>query len=453
MAVQGGDAEMKKDLGHFLDQLRVQPAEAVIEVDRPVVRDGQLADVVKSAEDAGNPVMLFTDVVGSELPVVSGLYASRERIAVALGVPPERATETYLRALANPVPTNTVTEAPVHEVVRTGEAVDLDELPIITHAPLDAGRYITAGVGIVRDPESGAVNAGIYRLQVVGRNLLTVGADPDHDLGMIISRAAQTGRRVPFAVVIGHHPAFTLASQADVPLTTDSLEVAGALLGEPLDVTGARTIDMPVPADAEIVLEGEIDPRDQRHDGPFGEFTYYYGSGEAPVFTVTALTRRAQAVYVDLHNAHVEHRCLFIHPGSEARLHQRVAEVAPSLVRVHMPFSGAGLAGIVVLREPGPGEARAALSAALEHDRLMLKHVIAVDEDVDPADLDQVVWALSTRFQGDRDLVVIDGAEGLSLDPSSRRADGSHRTTKLGFDATAAPEVRLMPRADLLHEH
>jgi 2,5-furandicarboxylate decarboxylase 1 len=438
-----------KDLRSYIQDLQNAQPETVVRVLNSVDPAHGLAEMVKLAEDKGNPVFVFEKVNGSALPVISGLYASRERVALALGVPAERATQHYLQCLTTGRPTQRTQYAPVRKCLQLGQEVNLSDLPVVTHAPLDSARYITAGVGLARDPETSAVNAGIYRLQILDRNHFTVGADADHDLGQLIAEAGKRGQTVPFAVVIGHHPAFTLASQGGHPRSVDSLGIAGSLLGESLRVVPGLTVDFDVPADAEIVIEGFITPAETAHDGPFGEFTYYYGEGSAPVCTATAIYRRNDAIYVDLHNAHVEHRCLFIHPGSEARLHAAVHKVAPSLTRVYMPFSAAGLHAVVVLRNPVVGEVAATVKAAFDHPGLMLKQVTVVDDDIDPADPDQVNWALATRFQADADLMLFECQDGLSLDPSSLRVDGTRRTTKLGLDATAALHLRDFPRADV----
>lgn len=444
----------RKDLRTYLKQVMNHPDIDVVHVLEHVDRDQQLADVVKLAEKENNPIFIFEDVSESELPVVSGLYASRNRIAAALGVEsPEETVPAYLHGLKNPVPTKRVRKAPVHEVILENDDIDLGLLPIVRHTAHDSGRYITAGVGLVREPSSGVINAGIYRMQIIDEKRLTVYAVPTHDLGVIISKARKSGRRIPFAVVIGHHPAFTLASQADVPADkVDSLEVAGALLGNPLEVIPARTVPLDVPANAEIVIEGYIDPRDTLPDGPFAEFTYYYGAGESvPILTVESITMRHDAMYVDVHNAHVEHRCLFMHPGYEARLYERVKSVAPSLHAVEMPFDGAGMLGIISFREPEDGEVERGMLAALQHEKMFLKHVVAVDHSVDISDLGQITWAVMTHFQADRSLISLDGP-GFPLDPSSLREDGKHVTRKLGFDATTPAHMKEAPLANLLQD-
>lgn len=393
--------------------------------------------------------MLFTAVQGATMPVVSGLYACRERIALALGTSEAAAVDHFLACLRSPLPTELTQSARVQTKRYVGNDALLTRLPILTHAPLDAGPYITAGVGVARDPASGAINTGIYRLQVVGPRHFTVGADPEHDLGKLIKQARERGEHLPFAVVLGHHPAFTLASQADAPLSVDSYGIAGALLGAPLSVVRALTIDLPVPADAEIVIEGVIRPEALMKDGPFAEFSYHYGQGRAAVCEVTAITHRPDPYYVAIHNAHAEHRCLFIFPGSEARLLDRLRSNLSCPVKgVHIPICTAGMQAHIALVDASREQAEHALRIALDHENLLVKHAIAVDQDIDPAHLEEVMWAVATRYQADRDLLLLPHREALSVDPSAHRADGASHTTKMGLNACLGPTLRQFPRGD-----
>lgn len=438
-----------KDLRSYLAEVQAHSSIAFERIDEPVRRDKGLSARVKAAESRGNPVMVFSAADGSSMPVISGLHACRERVALALGVAEADAVEHFLACLRRPVPVAWRDAGPVQEVCLSGAQARLDRLPILTHAPLDSGPYITAGVGVVRDPESGAINTGIYRLQVLGPGHFTVGADIDHDLGRLISDARDRRQNLPFAVILGHHPAFTIASQADVPMSVDSYEIAGALLGEPLQVVKGRTIDLPVPADAEIVIEGIIEPDHQVGDGPFSEFTYHYGTGRASVCRVTAITHRKDAYYVDIHNAHVEHRCLFIFPASEATLLERLRKTVSCRVKsVHIPFSGAGMHANVALVDANDAEAAKALGAALDHEKLLVKHAVAVDQDIDPANPEEILWAIATRYQADRDTILRTRCNALSVDPSARRDGGEAYTTKVGVNACLGKALDRFPRAD-----
>ena len=263
------------DLRSFIEEA-ADAGEPVIRIERQVNPVHELSAVVKAFERQGNPILVFESVEGSELPVVDGVFGSRERIALALGVDVRSLTESYIERLAHPLEPEPVVEARAQDVVNT-QAVDLGALPICVHAPLDAGRYITSGVCLARDPESGAVNSGIYRIMVKGKDRVTLSVDPGDDLARILTGARERGESVDVAIVVGGHPAIAVASQAKIPIEIDSLAVTGALLGTPIRVHDAVTVNLPVPADADVVIEGRVRTTPGEHEGPFGEFSYYYG--------------------------------------------------------------------------------------------------------------------------------------------------------------------------------
>jgi 2,5-furandicarboxylate decarboxylase 1 len=439
------------DLGGYLEQLR--SLHQLVDVRKPVSGEFELSAVVKALEPAGAPAVLFSDVTGSELPVVSGLFGTRERIALALGVPVREAHDHVLGCIRRPVPVARCSgNAPVQEVVQTGADVDLDALPIGVHSKDDAGRYLTAAVTLARDPGTGRTNTGIYRLMATGRNQLTVNAAPDHDLGRILAAATAAGRDVEVAIVVGHHPTYAIGSQLKHDTWTDSHEVVGALLGRPLEVVPAVTVDLEVPAYAEIVLEGVVRTSQVVPEGPFGEFTYYYGAARAPVCEITAVTRRREAVFHDLHPTHAEHRCLWLYPGREARLLEAVRASVPGTRAVRIPFHGGSLSAYLSIDKRHESDGKQALLAAFARDHF-LKHVIVVDGDIDVLDDDEVLWALNVRFQAGADLVQLPNAKGIRMDPSAVKLQVGGRpqavTDKLGFDATRPIATEFPERADL----
>ena len=426
--------------------------EPVRRVAREVSIDRELCAVVKSLEERGNPVLLFERVTESPLPVIVGVTASRQRIGRALAQPVGRCVEHLLEQIERPLSPRQVGSAPVQEVILRGETADVGSLPIGVHSPDDAGRYITSGVLLVRDPASGATNGGIYRTMVKDARRLTVNIAPQHDLAVILN-AAPGGKPIDCAIVIGGHPTLTIASQAKNPRSVDTLALAGALQGSPLETVRGVSIDLDVPAHAEIVIEGRIRPDRREGEGPFGEFTYYYGSAQGWIFEVTAITHRADAIYVDLHPAHVEHRCLWLFPGREARLLALLRAGVPAVRAVRLPFHGAGLSAYVALGKHQEGDAQRALLLALSSDTY-IKHAFVVDEDIDIFDDEEILWALNVRFQADRDLIVAPRFKGVRMDPSGydyldRGAPGTI-VTKAGFDMTMPVSRPYGPRADVL---
>jgi 2,5-furandicarboxylate decarboxylase 1 len=442
------------DLRSFLAHLESVPGERVARVPRRVSSVHELSAVVKLMETRGNPVLLFEDVDGLGIPVVCGLFATRKRVAMALGTTPERATETFLGLLDKQATPLQVSGGPVQEVRLTGGDASLKRLPIPVHAPKDGGPYITAGVCLVRDPVSGAHNAGIYRMMVQAEDRMTVDTDPAHDLGKVIQWGMERSAPVDVAIVIGGHPALHVASQAKVPIWVDSLGLMGSLLGRPVPVTRCISVDLEVPAHAEIVIEGQIVPGQRMAEGPFGEFSYYYGaSPRSPVCMVTAITHRRDPIYLDIHPTHSDHRCLWLFPGREARLLAMLRQAIPGVQGVHLPLDGAGMVACISLDKAHDGDVRRALMIALSSD-VYLKHAMIFDPDINIYDLGHVLWALAVRFQADTDLMVVPFSRGFQEDPSSyslaSRLQRGGLTTKTGFDATAPLGAPHAERADVL---
>jgi 2,5-furandicarboxylate decarboxylase 1 len=278
---------------------------------------------------------------------------------------------------------------------------------------------------------------------------VTVGTGTD--LRAIIEEAHADGRTVEFAAVVGHHPAFQVSSQAKIPRTVDSLEIAGAMLQEPLAVVRGETVDLPVPACAEIVLEGRIQPGAVEPDGPFGESPRYYESGWGYVLEVTAILHRRDAIYLDINNVHGEHTCLSVFPAREAQLLSALRSAYPHVRAVRIPTRTAGMHAHISVDPLRDGEAKQILMVALGAIP-RLKHAVAVNTDVDISVDESVLWALATRFQGDRDLFVAPYVSGTSMDPSSYTLDDRYSPgelrTQIGFDATLPVGVRFRERAD-----
>jgi 2,5-furandicarboxylate decarboxylase 1 len=436
--------------------------EQIVRVSREVSPDLELTSIVKLLERRGNPVVYFENVKGSKLPVVAGVNGTRNRIAIAIGTSPQRLIDHYKGLIETPIPIKEVATGPVKDVRVTGDDVDLRRLPLVTHAAHDSGPFLTSGVGLARDPESGAVNTGIYRMELKDRNHLTVDADAHGDLAEIIRRRAARGDAQDFVVAIGHHPALMIGSQADVPIDEDSLAVSGAILGEPMEMVPAETLDALVPAAAEIVLEGRFLGLDKERDGPFGEFAYYYSTDEAFLLEITAITHRSDAIFQDVHNVHPEHRNLWIVPNREAELLSTLRATFPNVHACHIVAASAGSHAYIQMTPKFEGEAKRVLMLALG-STVYLKQVIAVNADVDLWNPDELQWAIATRSQADRDSFTISHVSGYGADPStyaydtrvprgggSPEHDDHAMTTVVGIDATLPVQFSFAERADVL---
>jgi UbiD family decarboxylase len=427
---------MAQSLTGYLDVLKRQRSDDLVVVTAEVDPVHELtALVVKyEAERRRRPVFLFERVRGTRFPVLTNLHASRSRLALALGVAPPDLLRTYLAAMERPIPPREVATGPVKDVVLTGERIDMLALPQIVHHQEDAGPYLTAAISFARQPGGGPWNCAYNRLMVKDRDTTSIHLTAGKHLWEFYQMAEARGEPLPVAFAVGVHPAIALGALAIGSIDEDERAIMGALLGEPLELTRCQSSDLLVPAHAEMVIEGQILPGERTPEGPFGEFTgYALGERQREVLRVTAITHRAGAVFHDITVAHLDHMLLSTIP-MEANLFRAVRAMVPSVraVRVPAPFTC-----YVSIEQRLPGQAKNAIMAVLGAD-LYMKRVVVVDEDVDVFDDRQVTWALATRCQPDRDLVLVSHARGSDLDPSTQ-PDGY--TAKWGVDATAKPSL------------
>jgi 2,5-furandicarboxylate decarboxylase 1 len=456
---------MSKDLRHFLERARAAGPDCYAEVKKalkPKLEPFVLQQ--KLLKEGRFPVVYCPQIEGSGLPLVTGLLGSYELLALALDIDPkldkaEIGNEFRMRAAAaRPVKVVSASAAPVKEVILTGAEIDLGVLPITQHHELDSGKYVSAGFLICKDPDTGIPNAGVYRHELKGRDLLGCGLAPAHNAGYIAARHAALGKPMEVAIVIGHHPAVILGCCAEGSVGMNELEIAGGLLGEPLEVVRGETVDLQVPARAEIVIEGVIDrPSDgpTSKDGPFAEYTWYYG-GVQPCYQmrVTAITMRRDAIYHDLDPAHPEHNLAKI-LGAEASIYDSVKKVVPSVKAVHLPMSGVLYHIYVSIKKRVQGEGKLAGIGALA-GHVWATTVVVVDDDVDVFNEADVLWAVATRTVADRDVSIIANATGQRLNPSAHNESSTGRgymVSKMIIDATKPLDLpfstRITPNKDL----
>lgn len=421
------------DLRSFIDLLRLHGL--LNEISAPVDPVHELGAALRAGEQAAKAT-LFHRVRGSQIPLLGSALGSHERIALALGCRRDELAEVLDRATASPLPSALV-DAPAacQEVV--AERVDLSVFPIPTHAPGDAGPYINAGVVIARDPAGGRHNLSYVRFQVKGPDRLGVNLNTWRHLREFFEAAESQGRNLPFCVAIGTDPALMVA--AAFRYGGDEYEIAGALRGRPTPVVRALHSDIRVPATAEIVLECEALAGERESEGPMAEYTgHYSGVGSQPVGRVIGITHRRDPIFQTTAGASFEHLLLGTAVTREPHLERLARSTSPRVRAVMLPPYASGFLALVSMEQPRPGEARSVGIAAL-HSHVNITTVVIVDADValdDPADL---LWALSTRVRWERDIVVIPGALGNELHPSS---DPNGVTAKIIIDATLAPELR-----------
>ena len=370
-------------------------------------------------------------VRGSALPVVANLLAGRSLIADALGVAEPELGRRLTRAIDAPLEPRVVADGPCQALAE--EHPDLAQLPIPRWFEHEGGPYITAGCIVARDPETGERNWSIARVRPLGGARALVGIAPNHHLAVAARAARERGGRLPIAVTVGNHPALLVAACLYLARGEDELRVAGALLGEPVELVRCRHVPLEVPAGCELVLEGELDLEETVEEGAVSEFHGGYERyGPAATATFTCLTRRSDALYqAILPGFHPEHTMLggvAIAAGLERRLRQ----IVPSVVAVAVPESGAGRLSAVVAIDPREqADARTVALAALEAVNLV-KLVTVVDADVDPWDDAAVAHAVATRVHFDRDLHVFPGMRADRAEPLERGGT----IAKLVIDAT-----------------
>lgn len=415
-----------KDLRDFLAVVKKAGPKYYVEVAKPLNHDLEVGVIQhKLYKIDRNPVIYCPKIVGSKFPLVTNVFGSFELLGVALGMDPSRIDQgtilhEYRKRESELKPTRSVSsaDAPVKDVVIRGKEVDLGILPITRHASLDSARFITIGNMVCRDPDTGILNVGVYRHEVKGKKELGAMLLPYHHAGVIARRYAELGKKMEVALFLGHHPAVVLASMHRGSQDVDEFEVMGGLLGEPLRVTQCETVDLPVPADAEIVIEGVIDPRVMVTDGPFGEFADHYGEPRnAYLIKVKAITMRKGAIYHDLDSAHPEHNIAHV-LGMESAIYDSVKRVVPTVKAVNLPASGKAIFNLYLsIKKTLGGQGKLAGLAALSSPSYPVKTCIVVDEDVDVFDEKNVLWALATRMVPGRDITIIENCAGNALDP------------------------------------
>lgn len=452
---------MTKDLRYFLKAVEERAPDLFLRVKKEVSPRWELSSVQKRLEAEDRlPVVVFEKIQGHDMPIVTNLFASKRHLALALDTSPADVVTRFAEAQKNRIKPKTVKSGPVKDVVLKSDKADLRTLPIVTHCEKDAGPYISSGVTIIRDPISGCLNAGLYRNRYLSPTTLTVNMAPLCHASEVTLQAEARKQHVEAAIVIGHHPAMGMASQQRGQLGEFELETMGGLLGEPVEVVPCETVDVLVPADAEIVIEGRIRTDSWADDGPFGDYWLYYAPPKkARVFEVTATTRRRDAIFHDIFNVGPEHLVLFS-LGMEGVVLSQLQQLIPQITAINVPVSGSGNLVYVQIKKDMDGLGVNAALAALGAYRF--KCAIVVDEDVDIYDDKKVIWAVMTRTQADRSFFFVPGSYISRVDPTGYPAwhSGERRdhllSTRLGIDATkpldaSFPEVAEPPRSTWTH--
>jgi 2,5-furandicarboxylate decarboxylase 1 len=387
----------------------------------------ELTAVLKHVVSRGQAA-LFERVKGSNLPLVSNIIGTREMLALAFGTTPARVVEKWSSCSNNPIEPVLASEGPVKEVVKIGDAASIDDLPLPTHCGKDAGPYITAGLVIARDPETELRNVSINRMMYRSARETGLRMMPPQHLGLIQEKAERLGKPLEVAIAIGNHPFEMVVAATSFALGQDEFTLSGGLRGEPLQLVKCETVDLEVPAFAEIVLEGEVVPDVREPEGPFGDFMQYYVPVmNNHVFRLRAISHRHNPIYQTIQASSTEDVHLLA-LSRESQVYEAVKRTGAKIRAISL--SPTILNCVIAIDKQFEGEPKNVAAAAFGVYR-WLKYCIVVDHDVDVFDLNDVWWAMATRSRPDKGTLLMADAMGFPRDPFN-----IHRS-KLAIDATA----------------
>ena len=448
-----------KDLRDFISFLESKGD--LRRITTPVSSELEITEICDRTVKQGGPALLFENVEGYDIPVLINMYGSEQRMAWALGVDklgdlvqrvqgilglmqggaPKGIVDKLrmlgrLRELAS-FQSKIVRSGPCQEVVHTGDDVDLFKYPILKCWPMDGGRYITLPLVITKDPETGVRNFGMYRIQVFDRN--TCGMHwQTHKVGARHYRVSrEEGReRVEVAVALGGDPATIWTGSAPLPPDMDEMMIAGFIREEGVELVKAKTVDLEVPAHAEMIIEGYVTPGDEALEGPFGDHTGYYSLADTyPVFHVTAITHRREPIYPTIIVGRPPMEDYFMGKVTERVFLPIMQTVLPEIVDINMPAEGVFHNLVLVsIKKEFPGHAQKVMYGLWGLGLMSLaKAIIVVDHYVDVHDLSEVTWRVTNNIDAARDIITVQGP----VDDLDHASPTPKFGSKVGIDATA----------------
>ncbi len=412
-----------KNLRTFLDEIN----EEIATIDEPLSRVYEIAAALKQF-DGGKVVIVREEETG--IRVVGGVNGNRNRLIRSIGITQDNLYPTLVEATKNPLKCKKG-DGPVKEVVEEG---NLNKIPVLTHFKGDPGPYITSGILYAKDPEGKNENVSFHRLLVIDEKRMVIRIVPRH-LYRITQLAREKGiQSLDVAITIGHHPVTLLSAALPAGYGVSEFDVANRLLGDTLKLTECEHVDALAPADAELVLEGKLRLDENSREGPFVDLSGTFDvQRQQPVVELVGVMHRENYIYQGLLPSGSEHRLLMGMPR-EPRIWEYVRNVVPNVRGVNMTVGGMGWLHCVVsfekFREGDPKNVLMAIFAA----HPSLKHAVVVDSDIDPYDMEQVEWAIATRFKGDEDILLVPNVRVSSLDPAGDQE--KELGCKVGIDAT-----------------
>jgi len=415
---------------------RDHPAE-LLHIKEEVSSRLEATAVAFELERAGkNPVIVFDNIDGRAMPVVTNVAANRNLLAACLRVPAGDLSTAFRERCQRPIPCETVSTAAWNDVVVEGDDIDFTRLPFPYQFTVDAAPYVTAGQISARDPVTGVDTTGFHRLMVKGRNRMGVSLHSRRRMYEFHRRAEERGQSLPVAITIGVHPLHYMGSMTYAyPPNVRKFEIIGGLFGEPYRLAPCGVAGLEVPAGAEIVIEGEILAAEHEPEGPFSEFTGYasYRSTQN-VFVAHRVRMRRDAMLHSVVSGMSKDHILISCITREGEILNALKRNLPNVQAVHVPHTTCGaFMAIVSMKKTAEGEPQMAMMVTMGTE-LYTKYVIVVDPDIDIFDMNDVMWAIATRVRAEKDIVLVPGSKSAILDPTSDPE--TFTVTKMGIDAT-----------------
>lgn len=428
-----------KDLREFL--VACKDADDLIEVNRPISTDLEMGKALKKSYANNGPVIIFNDPIGKSFPAVGGVFGNRAKALRAFGATDDDIHEKFIEGLNNPIEPIIVDHAPCQEVILTGDDVDLSKLPIPKFSPLDGGPYITAGISVSKDPETGVPDIGHYRCQFYDKNTLGIMAQPFHRFGKNCNKAKALGmKKFEAAIVIGTDPVLGYACQLQVADDVNDWTLAGGLRREAVELVKCKTVDVEVPAYAEFIIEIEVDFTQTKPEGPLGEYTgYMTPASDKNIVHVKAITHRKNPLFqVLLTGKPITENHILKNIPFETSFFNVMKKQFPTISAVSIrPSGGVQSYAVIAMKPRYAGEARHVILAAMSSN-IRPKWVIVVDPDINVHDSAEVEWAMSYRVVPGRDVIIVKDVPTAPLDPSSSGGEvlQAKLNDTIGVDAT-----------------
>ncbi|MBO5152643.1 MAG: UbiD family decarboxylase [Methanobrevibacter sp.] len=397
--------------------------ENVIEITEELSSEFEVSRVLRNYP---KDTVIIKNVKGFDIPIISGICNTREKIAESINCEVSEITEKIIEATDNPIKVDKFTDFSEYDTME----INLDKIPILTHYKRDGGKYITAGVVFARDPENGIQNASIHRMMVLDNKRLVIRIVP-RNLYTYFQKAQKLGKDLDIAIAIGMDPAILLASTTSISIDYNEMEVANAFKDGELTLIKCGDLEVP---QADIILEGKISVTETVAEGPFVDLTDTYDIiRDQPIINLEKMhIKKDNPAYHAIIPAGFEHKLLQGLP-QEPRIYYSVKNAVPTVENVVLTEGGCcWLHAVVSINKQTEGDGKNAIMAALSAHP-SLKHCVVVDTDVDVFDAEDVEYAIATRVKGDRDIMIVPNVRGSSLDPVAK-SDGT--TTKIGVDAT-----------------